>query len=114
MAHFEFVAWLAKWLLTQRDFVFEWDVGNSTKSLQKHGIPLERAEEVFSNREFLVPLGIQVMPVTNEPRFGVLGLDLTGQRLSVCFTIRAGKVRVISSRPMSELERKMYASLRKE
>ena len=114
MAQFEFIAWLAKWLLTQADFEFEWDQGNSAKSQQKHKISTESAEQVFLNNDFLVPLGIQIAPVVDEPRFGVLGMDESGKKLAVCFTIRAGKIRVISIRPMSAFERKKYGSLREE
>ena len=114
MAQFEFVEWLVKWILSQSDFVFDWDAGNSEKSVTKHGVSIENAEQIFKNQEVFVPLGIQVKPATNEPRFGALGMDLLGQRLSICFTIREGKVRIISVRPMSKSERKQYASLRKE
>jgi len=114
MAQFEFVAWLVEWLLQQQDFEFDWDQGNAAKSAQKHRIETQSAEQVFRNKDFLVPLGIQVFPLTNEPRFGALGMDFLGRRLSVCFTIRMGRVRVISIRPMSRTERKKYASLREE
>lgn len=112
MAQFEFVAWLAKWILEQENFEFDWDHGNSTKSLQKHKVTPESAEQVFVNKDFLVPLGIQVTPATNEPRFGALGTDLQGRRLSLCFTIRNGRIRIISVRPMSKVERKNYESIR--
>lgn len=108
MAQFEFVTWLAKWLLEQEHFVFEWDHGNSTKSVQKHKISSESAEQIFLNKDLLVPLGIQVSPETNEPRFGALGTDFSGAKISVCFTIREGKIRIISARPMSKLERNNY------
>jgi uncharacterized DUF497 family protein len=88
MAQFEFVAWLAHWLLQQLDFEFEWDQGNSAKSLQKHRVDLASAEQLFRNKDFLVPLGIQVSPSANEPRFGAFGMDLLGRHLSVSFTIR--------------------------
>lgn len=114
MAQFEFIVWLAKWLFQQVQFEFDWDAGNSAKSLQKHRITLESAEQVFSNRDFLVPLGIQVAPEVDEPRFGVLGMDNKEKLLSICFTIRAGKIRIISIRPMSRLERSKYVSLREE
>ena len=114
MAQFEFVAWLVQWLLQQDDFIFDWDQGNSIKSLQKHGIEVDSAEQFFRNKDFLVPLGIQVEPASNEPRFGALGMDLLGNRLFVSFTIREGRIRVISIRPMSQTERKRYASLREE
>lgn len=114
MAQFEFVEWLVSWLLAQDEFSFEWDHGNSVKSVQKHRVDTESAEQVFMNRDFLIPLGIQVAPSANEPRFGALGMDLLGRELSVCFTIREGKIRVISVRPMSQMERKKYVSLREE
>ncbi|MEQ1664332.1 MAG: hypothetical protein ABL927_03035 [Bdellovibrionales bacterium] len=60
----------------------------------------------------LVLLGIQVAPVANEPRFGVLGMDYSGKLLSLSFTIREGKVRVISVRAMCKSERKNYESIR--
>ena len=112
MAHFEFVAWLAKWILDQENFEFDWDRGNVTKNLQKHKISPESAEQVFVNKDILVPLGIQVTPETNEPRFGALGTDFSGRLLSLCFTIRSGRIRIISIRPMSKLERKNYESIR--
>jgi uncharacterized DUF497 family protein len=114
MAQFEFVEWLVKWLLSQKNFEFDWDHGNSNKSASKHQVSVESAEQVFRNKDTLVPLGIQIVPSTDEPRFGALGMDLLGRRLSVCFTIREGKIRVISIRPMSQSERRNYASVREE
>ena len=70
MAQLEFVAWLIKWILEQERFDFDWDHGNSSKSLQKHKISSDSAEQVFMNKDLLVPLGIQVAPATDEPRFG--------------------------------------------
>ncbi len=112
MAKFEFVFWLVKWILEQEIFEFEWDEGNLTKNLKKHRITSESAEQVFLNKDLIVPLGIQVAPVTNEPRFGLLGSDFSGKRLSLCFTIREGRIRIISARPMSKLERKNYETIR--
>lgn len=112
MAQFEFVAWLVKWILEQHSFEFDWDSGNSTKSLQKHKVSSECAEQAFMNKDFLVPLGIQVTPTTNEPRFGALGTDFLGRKLSMSFSIREGRIRIISARPMSKIERKNYESIR--
>ena len=114
MAQFEFIEWLVQWLFQQEDFKFDWDSGNSTKSSQKHEISTESAEQLFRNKDALVPFGIQISPKKDEPRFGALGMDLLGQMLSVCFTLREGKIRVISIRPMSRSERRRYASLREE
>ncbi len=114
MARFEFVEWLARWIIQAIDFEFDWDQGNSSKSHDKHKVTRDSAEQVFRNRDLLVPLGIQIQPVVDEPRFGALGIDSTGRKLSVCFTIRHGQIRVISVRPMSAQERKHYETLRKE
>jgi uncharacterized DUF497 family protein len=114
MAQFEFVAWLMDWFHSTDLLEFEWDDGNVTKSLKKHGISVERAEQFFKNRDEFIPLGIQMTPRVDEPRFGALGLDMTGEQLFACFTIREGRIRLISIRSMNKYERKKYASLRKE
>jgi len=95
------------------DFSFDWDAGNETKSLQKHSITCEAAEEVFATRHF-VALGEQIEPFSHEPRYGLLGETATGKLLFLVFTIRKGRVRVISVRPMNAKEKKFYASLRQK
>ena len=47
MAKFRFAQWLWDWLFAVQSFSFEWDAGNSTKSIQKHGVSCREAEEVF-------------------------------------------------------------------
>lgn len=113
MAKFRFAQWLWDWLFALQSFSFEWDVGNSTKSIQKHGVSCEEAEEVFRERRF-IPLGEQVQPQSPEARYGVLGETYEGKLLFVAFTLRNQRIRVISARPMSERERKFYGSLRQE
>lgn len=105
--------WLFDWLLNLTIFSFEWDSGNQTKSIRKHTVTCEEAEEVFEGRR-LVPLGQQIEPVTAEPRFGILGETRHGRLLFLAFTIRNEKIRVISARPMNRKERSFYASLRQE
>ncbi len=114
MSQFEFVEWLATWLFSQEEFFFEWDSGNEKKSKEKHDISVESAEELFENLDFLLPLGIQISPDTNEPRFGVLGMDFKGKLLMASFTIREGRIRVISIRAMIRTERRNYESIRKK
>jgi len=103
-----------QWLFSGQQFEFIWDAGNDTKSLQKHSVTVTETEQLFQNLECLVPLGIQVEPKPNEPRFGVLGMTLLGRGLAISFTVRTGKIRVISARPMSKKERRMYAAIRKK
>lgn len=107
MAKFAFVQWLLEWLFDSRSFIFEWDNGNETKSKTKHEVTCDEAEEVFRNRNN-VPLGIQISPRVSEARYGIIGLTKKGRPLFVSFTLRAGTVRVISTRPMSRKERRLY------
>ncbi len=113
MAKFRFAPWLLDWLFGLSGFSFDWDEANSTKSVQKHGVSCEEAEEVFTERRF-VPLGEQYQPPTEEPRYGLLGETRGGRRLFLVFTLRREKIRVISVRGMNQMEREFYASLREE
>jgi uncharacterized DUF497 family protein len=111
MAHFRFVAWLVAWILGQTEYVFEWDEGNRTKSLQKHGVKCEEIEEVFEQAEAIRALGEQVRPPVSEPRYGILGLTKTGRHLFICFTIRGSGIRIVSAREMNQKERSLYVEL---
>jgi hypothetical protein len=112
MAKFEFIEWLIEWLEQQRSFTFEWDDGNSTKSLAKHAITIDEAESVFMQPEAIVVLGQQISPRVNEPRFGLFGLTLTGKRVFVCFTMRGTGIRLISVRQLNRKESDIYDELR--
>jgi len=114
MAKFQFVDWLVDWILAQSEFAFDWDEGNKTKSIQKHGIHAEEAESVFQQIEAIRALGEQINPVADEPRFGILGLTTTGKFVFMCFTLRATGIRIVSIREMNKKERKLYAELCEE
>lgn len=112
MAKFLPVEWLFHWLLEMPSFEFEWDKGNSSKSFLKHGVSAQETEEVFLGR-MSVPLGVQIKPVVDEQRLGIIGPSWENRLLSVFFTIREGRVRPISSRPANRKERKIYEKIRK-
>lgn len=93
-----------------RDFIsepieFEWDEGNREKNFKRHGVSNEEAEEAFLN-EPLVSEDLKHSKL--EKRYQCLGKTEKGKRLFVSFTLRDGKVRVISARSMSRKERKTY------
>lgn len=113
MAKFEFIAWLLEWLNDFRAFAFEWDSGNETKSQIKHSVGCKEVEEIFLNRKW-VPLGIQVLSVVCEPRFGILGKTNQKRLLFAVFTIRGNIIRVISARPMNSKERRLYEQICKD
>ncbi len=110
MAQWDFVEWLLFWILETSHFEFEWDKGNKTKNSTKHGISIDEVETVFRSG-LALPLGIQISPSVKEQRLGLIGPTINGQFLQVAFTLREGKVRVISARPASKKERKKYEEI---
>lgn len=109
MAKFKFIYWLLEFLLSNEDFIFEWDEGNSTKNEEKHGVTLEMIESAFKDSSLLA-LGEQYQPIVDEARYGFIAKCATGEILFICFTIRSGKVRPISARLASISERNIYDS----
>ena len=91
-------------------FEFEWDDGNKHKNATKHGITVEEVEAVFRSG-LALPLGIQLTPPANEQRLGLVGPTLSGRLLQVAFTLRTGRVRVISARPAHWKEKKQYEEI---
>ena len=85
---------------------FEWDAGNSDKNWRRHGVSQGEAEQVFFNR----PIGVASDPKHSGPelRYFALGRTDAGRRLLVVFTLRGSLLRVISARPMSRSEGRIY------
>ncbi len=84
---------------------FEWDKGNSGKNEKKHGVTDREAEEVFFNRPLLVARSVRE---ATEARYSGLGKTFAGRLLTVVFTFRSNRIRMISARPMSKKEREIY------
>jgi len=112
MAQFRFVAWLLLWYRQKDVFEFEWDDGNSTKSVAKHGIVSTEVESVFELR-LAAPMGEQISPPVEEERLCLVGPSQRGRLILVVFTLRAGKVRPISSRKANKREKAKYEEIRK-
>jgi len=84
---------------------FEWDEGNSAKNEAKHGVTDRESEEIFFNTPRVVALSSKA---GKESRYVALGRTYGSRLLTVVFTVRAGRIRVISARPMSRNERRVY------
>jgi uncharacterized DUF497 family protein len=84
---------------------FDWDNGNNRKSLDKHGVSLAEAEQVFHDARLLVLVDDEHS--ADEKRFHGYGQTADGRRLQVSFTLRAKEtlIRIISARAMSRKER---------
>jgi len=85
---------------------FDWDSGNVLKVWDKHKVLPSECEQVFANTTF------GGRPDKNhsarENRHILFGKTNEGRLLTVVDTIRKGKIRVISPRPMSRKEREKY------
>jgi uncharacterized DUF497 family protein len=87
---------------------FEWDEGNSRKSVDKHGVGQAETEQIFFNDPLLVVEDARHSG--REQRFHALGRTADGRRLHVTFTLRRNGtlIHVISARPMHRKERLRY------
>ena len=85
---------------------FEWDAGNLTKNWEKHGVTNQESEQVFSNRAFFVL--DDEKHSESEQRQMIFGSTDEGRFLSVTFTMRDRRIRVISARDLSRPERKFF------
>jgi uncharacterized DUF497 family protein len=90
---------------------FEWDDGNRDKNL-KHGVENRECEQVFFN-EPLVVLDDPKHSVAEE-RCAAFGKTDRGRRLTVVYTVRGERIRVISARDVSWKERKFYEEAAEE
>ena len=85
---------------------FEWDEGNDVKSYSKHGVSCLEAESIFQDSlrlDFRDPLHSR-----EEDRFVTVGRSSRPRILFAAWTLRKTKVRIISVRPASKKERKVY------
>ena len=87
---------------------FDWDAGNSRKSVDKHGVTQAEAEQVFFNEPLLIVE--DASHSGREARFHALGQTDAGRLLHVTFTPRRNGtlIRVISARTMHRRERHRY------
>lgn len=89
-----------------KPIAFEWDRGNTDKNLLKHNVTNKEAAEIFSNEQKF--LFRDERHSQGEERYGIFGQTDKGRKLSVVFTVRKDKVRIITARDMSKKERQAY------
>ena len=88
---------------------FEWDAGNSDKNWRNHQVGQAEAEQVLLNRP--VVFAADLKHSRAEARFFTLGRTDSGRHLAIVFTTRGTRARVISARPMSRTERRVYGQV---
>jgi uncharacterized protein len=85
---------------------FEWDEGNSTKNWEKHNVAQQESEEVFFQQ--LTVLFDDEVHSETEKRYGLYGETKAERGLTITFTIRNKKIRIISARNQSKRERASF------
>ena len=84
---------------------FEFDPVKSASNLKKHGIDFVRAQELWEDVDLLV------IPTrtTDEVRFLAIGI-IESRHWSAIFTVRNGRIRLISVRRSRREEIELYES----
>lgn len=83
---------------------FEWDKNKAQNNLEKHGVTFEEAAEVFFD-----PFYQEGDATANdEQRDFIIGYSLSQRLLLVVYVERSVQNRIISARPVTRTERKLY------
>lgn len=85
---------------------FEWDPAKAAENLAKHGVSFAEAATVF--RDPLSVTGSDPDHSFDEERFITFGVSIRGRLLVVAYTERGDIIRIISARPVTAGERKIY------
>lgn len=85
---------------------FDWDEGNKEKNWLKHKVTVNDAEQVFLNEPLIIIPDIKHSGI--EKRFVAHGKTNNNRKLTVIFTFRSNKIRVISARNQNKKERRKY------
>lgn len=89
---------------------FDWDRGNIKKSEIKHKVHYKECEEVLLN-EPVISEDLEHSII--EKRYSCIGETKSNKILFISFTIRGGKIRVISGRPADRREKNFYEKTKK-
>lgn len=83
---------------------FEWDENKAQTNFEKHGVTFEEAAEVFFDPFYQ----IGNTTTNNEQRDLIIGYSLAQRLLLVVYVERGRRSRIISARPATRTERKLY------
>jgi uncharacterized DUF497 family protein len=82
---------------------FDWDASN-VKHIARHGITLEEAEQAV----LIEPLESDVQQHGSEERVLCFGRTKSGRLLTVLYTERRGRVRVVTAYEMTRQQQRLY------
>lgn len=87
------------------DDEFEWDDAKARQNYAKHGVTFETAREVF--RDPFAFDRFDAREDYGEDRYSIIGMA-QDRLVYVAFTIRNGRIRIISAREAEPHERRRY------
>jgi uncharacterized protein len=82
---------------------FIWDEANR-QHIARHGVSPEEAEEAVT----IDPLDADIQQHESEPRVLCFGRTKAGRLLTVLYTERGGKVRVVTAYEMTKSQQRLY------
>jgi uncharacterized protein len=85
---------------------FEWDPRKAAKNIGRHGVNFTEAATVFGD-----PLGVTTSDPDHsaeEDRYIVVGVSHRARYLLVAFVERGDRIRLISARELTRVEREAY------
>lgn len=83
---------------------FEWDENKAQSNRQKHGVTFEEAAEVFFDPLYATGDA----SVLGESRAYIIGYNFASSLLLIIYAERGQRTRIISARPATRAERKLY------
>jgi uncharacterized protein len=86
--------------------IFEWDPKKAKLNFEKHGVRFEEALTVFEDEKAITIFDYSHS--AEEDRFVSLGKAKNGTVLSVVFTDREDRIRLIHARKANREERRFY------
>lgn len=86
-------------------FGFEWDENKAQSNFEKHGVTFEEAAEVFFDPFYQTG---DTSGDNDEQRDFIIGYSLSQRLLLVVYKERGKQTRIISARPATRAERKLY------
>jgi uncharacterized DUF497 family protein len=85
---------------------FEWHRAKAADNVAKHGVSFEEAATAF--RDLLSATGPDPDHSLDEERFVTFGISSRGRLLVIAHTERGDTIRIISARPATASETKIY------
>lgn len=85
--------------------MYEWDDDKNRKNVEKHGIDFETAKRIFDSP---IVSRRDLRKDYNEIRYVSIGIIDQVAMIVVVHTNRQGRIRLISARPASRRERRIY------